>query len=58
MAKFSYKCPLCGEISEYETLDENIMEIAKEPDTIMFFKCMICNRTWAKYAYVIFGRDK
>ena len=54
---FHYKCPLCGEIDWYDMGLDNFTHAAENPNEIVICRCRKCNRTWVKYASVVFGGD-
>ena len=54
---FHYKCPLCGEIDWYEMPIESFNLVIENQHKVIMGRCGKCGKTWAKYAYVVFGGD-
>lgn len=57
MVDFSVKCPLCGEVTEVTMSEEDFQQVQDNSDLILRARCQVCNRIFAKYAYVIFGQE-
>ncbi len=55
---FHYKCPLCGEISEYEFPSDRLEDVENNPKALIIGICKDCGRTWIKYAHIVFGEDE
>lgn len=57
MVDFSLKCPLCGEITDVSMSENDFQEVQDNSDLILRVRCSVCDRIFAKYAYVIFGQE-
>jgi ribosomal protein S27E len=57
MVEFNVRCPLCGEITDVSMLEDEFQNVQDNSDLILRVRCQVCDRIFAKYAYVIFGQD-